>query len=287
MIVTNKLCKLFLILLVSMAVLAFIYKIPVFLKKYFLQKNYHPNIVFNAMTKSGSEYIAKSLVDGLSYQRKDFESIYNYENKTNFSNMNKFFSRNSKVAKQHFSAKRFSLPDGLNFIWVLDLEKYSKYTNKIVVHVRDPRQAVLSRTHHTVFYRRGGPFSLDLPANYFSLPLHDQISWNIEHYLPTIVAWLQTWIEIKKQEDAKLNGLKILFTKYDELLTDEKELFIKIVSFFDIDPRKFKHKPVAKTSNVNYRKGDPNEWKTQITQVQIERMNELIPKDILTYFNWE
>lgn len=245
-----------------------------------------PNILFNAMTKSGSEYIAKTLIDNLNYDRRDFYSTYSYKDNQIKDSLRSFFKAKGILAKQHLSASPFTLQDGHQFPLVLDINRYKGFSDRILIHVRDPRQAVLSRTHHTNFYKRGGPFSQDLPADYFNFTFKEQLDWNIEHYLPTLVAWLQSWLDLQKQESMQPNGLKVLFTTYNELLKDERQLYKKIITFYGLDANKFNFQPTEKTAKVNYRKGDPNEWKTQMTSEQKQRMAELIPQHILDEFNW-
>ena len=163
--------------------------------------------------------------------------------------------------------------------------------DRLIVHVRDPRQALLSFVHYlkqTNDYR--SPEYListqeRLPPDYFSLSLTEQINWQIEKwYLPDAIEWLKGWI------DADENPLfypKILFTKQEDLATDANKFFESILNFYEIEIDRFVFpEPPHFQASKHLRKGSVDEWREVLTPEQIERCTESIPEVILKKFGW-
>src|SRR5262249_49844733 len=84
-----------------------------------------------------------------------------------------------------------------------NLQVLQHFKVKMVLHLRDPRQDLLSWIHHTDWKADGGYENESLlyilprpPAGYFKYSFYRKIDWQIENYLPQLVAWTQRWVEI-------------------------------------------------------------------------------------------
>lgn len=234
------------------------------------------NIILNAMPKSGSAYIAARLTQGLGYVSMNISAQYIPQDQVVYSQIRDFYEINGALSKQHLDASP------------LNLQILKRFTDRIVLQIRDPREVLLSWVHHLnklheekvdVYY-----FTPEPPPGYYDLNLHEQIDWNIDNFLPAMVVWLNDWLALKQREDSRENGFKILLTTYNELLTDEKALYRKILAFYDIPLDKFTYTPVAKDRNVHYRKADPNEWREVFTVEQKQRIDAIVPVSILDIF---
>lgn len=256
------------------------------------------NIVLNALMKSGSEHIVTSLQHGLSYKRLNLYSTYEPIRHTYYSNITEFYQNESTIAKQHLKVPSVDISKPHPIIaennidtyeaWrELDIEHLKTFTNKMVLHIRDPRPALLSLVHHLNAFRD----HINKPEGYFELSLHDRIDWCIDNMLASQVKWINDWLAYKEQQDISSNGMQILVTTYDELITDELitdelKLYHKILKFYDIPTSQFKFQPVAKNKVPHFRKGDPEEWRQVLTAEQQHRVALLVPDSLLNRFNW-
>jgi len=256
------------------------------------------NIILNTLMKSGSEHLVYALQRGLNYERMNIYSIYEVTRHTYYSNIKEFYAHNSTIAKQHLMAPSFNShqqppvitgytlkKDRLAYRdWrELDTESLKQYTNKLVIHIRDPRPALLSFAHHII----ANHDTTNKPDNYFDLNLNQQLDWCIDNVMPYLLNWINDWLAIKASEDIKENGLKILVTTYDELIEDELKLFNKILAFYDIPASKFHYQPIKKEQAPHFRKGDQEEWRQVLTAEQQNRINTMVSDDLLQRFNWK
>lgn len=86
------------------------------------------NIIINAVPKSASEYIAAKLEKSLNYDRKRISAEYIPRDQVNFSALRSFYSTGGNITKQHLDASN------------LNVKILKRYTDRIVLHVRDPRE---------------------------------------------------------------------------------------------------------------------------------------------------
>ncbi len=158
---------------------------------------------------------------------------------------------------------------------------------KLLVHVRDPRQALISWTHHLI--NRNAVNSPELSGQDFMPPvelvqqnLGDILAWNIEHYLPLEVQWIEDWLEVEAGD----RRFEVLITTYEEFKSDESAFFRKIGEFYGIPDLNIKpRKP--EEGKLHYRKGATKEWMEVFTPEQIARANDIIPGRLFERFGWD
>ncbi|MBS0624218.1 MAG: hypothetical protein JSS62_06330 [Verrucomicrobia bacterium] len=125
-------------------------------------------------------------------------------------------------------------------------------------------------------------FSSDIcpPDEYFNWSIDDKIDWQIEHYLPALMMWMQQWVTVL---DSK--RFDILVTRFEDLQANPMDFFVKIFNFYELDVM-----PVLlgfQKGRYHHRLGLVDEWKTVLSASQIQRMQELIPSSLLEKFGWE
>jgi len=234
-----------------------------------------PLIFINTMPKSGSVYIFNVLLNSLKQDGYLFTNISENRFHDDYVSVDKIIkATNSRtITQEHVNASYDNL---------LILEKYLP---KFVLHVRDPRQALLSWFHHVEVVSSADykVWSDDIcpPTGYFSWTTEEKINWQIEHYLPRLIEWIQGWIEVL--DSKKIN---ILVTRFEDLKENPTDFFNKIFSFFNIEDHN-----VAllgfKKGQYHQRNGEIDEWKNVMTKKQIDRMKQIIPLEILKRFGWE
>jgi hypothetical protein len=159
---------------------------------------------------------------------------------------------------------------------------------KMVLHLRDPRQALLSWVYHIDRVSGGSAASESLlyfarrpPDRYFDLPLSRKIDWQIENYLPELVAWVARWVALA---DAKT--IPILITEQDKLRTDEKAFFESILGFYGLNVGYAPPDLERTIEETHFRLADPSEWQRTFTRDQQARANSFIPLTLQIRFGW-
>ena len=84
-----------------------------------------------------------------------------------------------------------------------------------------------------------------------------------------------------------MHGLKIFFSRFQELKSDPDTLFNSILKFYDIDPLQF-NKPQFDLGNGahHFRKGMTDEWRKVFSPRQVEKATAMIPEELSRQFDW-
>lgn len=246
-----------------------------------------PNIILITAPKSGSSFLELTFKNNLKYRLGTIYSRYNFQTKRFSNNFPTFFKKNRTINKNHLMAPINLQPQNNKpKLAAMDLKALRLYTNKVVVHVRDPRQLLLSQLHHIEVYPESMFIATEFRPTYLQMTFDEKVAWGIDNLLPNIVAWLNGWKVTKEQEDKKSRGMRILITSYEDILQDEQALYTKILKFYGIkNPGVFK--APKKSEKVKFRKGDPNEYKAVFSREQLEQINAMIPDSLLTYYHWQ
>ncbi|CAN2046979.1 Sulfotransferase domain-containing protein [Candidatus Magnetomoraceae bacterium gMMP-1] len=166
---------------------------------------------------------------------------------------------------------------------------------KITVLIRDPRDVVISWTHHV---KKSGPDHrkhiskfYHLPPEYYTWDLSQQLSYQVRTFLPLAVNWIESWLSYYSDPDRKMD---ILFVFFDELKRSPEEYFKKITSFHlceSVNLSKIK-KPVWGTRH--FRKGEYDQWKNDFSDDDLlfsklligQRLKNAFKKAILSHKNF-
>jgi hypothetical protein len=145
--------------------------------------------------------------------------------------------------------------------------------DRIVVHVRDPRQVTISWTH---MMRRLAPVEFNysapmydppVPERFPEWPFEQQLAWSFSQYFPEQVNWLDGWVSAIEAGCS----LNILLSSYDEFHRDQQRYFQRLLDHLEIsDRRSSELRPQTPADTRNFRAGDPAEWK-QILSPEMRR----------------
>ena len=232
------------------------------------------SILINTMPKSGSVYIHKHLGQALGMPFSNLGNGYTLADQVQYWSAKSFIG-SSSISQNHFE------PSDIN-VQILD-----RVVGRWILHIRDPRQALLSWVHHLDLLKAENREDALLwvtptpPPGYFELELSEKIGWNIVHYYPDLVDWLRGWLKVYDR-----GRFNILLTTYDELIADERRLFDRILDFHGIPRQRFQFMPLPKDRDVHFRKGDPDEWRSVYSPSQIEACNAHLPDHLLERFGW-
>ena len=178
------------------------------------------------------------------------------------------------------------LPASLNNLLAISL-----VVDRLIINVRDPRQALLSLVHYLHTDRDVWQdqlhwfYYLNLPENYFSLSFTEQITWQMDNwYLPASIKWIEGWLDAEENTSFYPN---ILFTQHEELAANSQAFFERILEFYEIDKSRFTMPPPPDFQHGKHnRKGSVDEWRNVFTPEQAEIASSMIPKRLLNRFGW-
>jgi len=149
----------------------------------------------------------------------------------------------------------------------------------IIVHVRDPRQQVVSLMEHYRRYPNQREGSLRTkPESSDESDLHELIAGR----LLSLVRWIEGWVSAS-------DDLNINFTTFEEFVTDRDRFLDRILSFYGGDTRYFdKAAATTEQAAVDYHRriGSVDEWRTRLSASQIEEINAAVPNLLWDRFGW-
>ena len=167
----------------------------------------------------------------------------------------------------------------------MNLQLLRYYRAKILVHLRDPRAAMLSWVHHLARLKREGHedmIQMVCPApgaDYFSKDLNWQINWNLEHYFPLCLEWISSWLR------AAQNDGEIMVKAYEDFLQSNAKYFAELLEFYGYEP----HRPmveIPKTMKYHFRKGSPDEWRDVYGDELTRKATSSMPTEWFERFPW-
>jgi hypothetical protein len=150
---------------------------------------------------------------------------------------------------------------------------------RVIVHVRDPRQWIISTAEHGRLYA-----NLATPSRRQETRggLAKTIEFMID-VLPETIEWIGGWVKARERLDVQ-------FTTFEDFVRDRDGFVDRILSLYGGDIRFFdRANALQEQPGVDYhrRLGSTDEWKTILTREQIDRVNALIPNEFWSIFGWQ
>lgn len=236
-----------------------------------------PGVCIFTMPKTGTEFINARLCTALNVPRSRL-SLHLFPDDIVIPSWSERVARGGTVCVEHVDAN----PRNLDRLVTNGIVK-------VVLHVRDPRQATLSWVHHVEtltgdrahFRRRLSP---PLPSTYGTWDFSAKLAWHLKHHLPQLVRWTGDWVQAAAQRDA---GTEILFTRYEDFRQDDAAYFNRILDFYGISRGAFHDvMPTVAKENLHFRKGEVDEWVRVFSDEQREMAERAIPPQLARRFGW-
>jgi hypothetical protein len=233
-----------------------------------------PSLLLNTMPKSGSVFLMHTLSETLGCGRLHLGSMYSLIDQISLEKM-RAFAKGGWVAQDHLAPS------------LENLQMLQHFGCAMVLHVRDPRQAMVSWLHHLDrIHREQGEEPLLLvaprpPSRYFAWDFSQKIDWQIDHYLPQAIDWLVRWLAVYDADD-----IPMLLTEYCELNRDADRLCRRICRFYGVATEGLHFVDIAKTIDNHFRLADDEEWLRVLSSAQIERVDALLPLELASRFGW-
>lgn len=235
-----------------------------------------PPMLITTMPKSDTYYISKLFTQGLfiesrivSHQYFPYDVIRQPELRV--------LARGNMVTQDHFGASK------------IHLVHIAKHVDRMVVHVRDPRQAMLSYVHFlaTPQFRRTEEETRlfiypPMPDDFYQVDLEARIDWAIENWLPLLVEWSEEWVAAAETVDRPF----IKFTRYEDLVADPDRFVSEVLEFFRIPAKRYAPPRIERDEEIHFRRGEATEWMTTFTPKQAAAATAKIPSALATRFEW-
>ncbi len=154
-----------------------------------------------------------------------------------------------------------------------------------VVHVRDPRAAILSWVHHVERpdIREKHAERHGLSEEYFASSLTDKIEFHINHRFREMLWWLDAW---KQVIDSPQYRDRILLTRYEDMHGNDEAFARKLLGWFGFNPDIPLKLPPKTLMKSHFRSGRIAEWREAFSPDQVARATAMIDPAIYQRFGW-
>lgn len=241
-----------------------------------VERVWTPPMLITTMPRSGTYYISNLFTQGLfiksrivSHQYFPYDVIRQPELRA--------LAGGSLVSQDHFGASK------------INLVHIARHVDRMVVHVRDPRQAMLSWVHFldTPMFRRTEEETRlfiypPMPEDFYHIDLEARIDWAIDNWLPLLVEWTEEWVAAAEALDRPL----IKFTRYEDLVADRDHFVRELLEFFRIPPERYVPPRIELGEEIHFRRGEVAEWRTTFTPRQAAAAAARIPSALAARFAW-
>lgn len=152
---------------------------------------------------------------------------------------------------------------------------------KVIVHLRDPRQVIMSHVFHNLKYEKANPLlKID---GFDDMNLSDQIDYVMYTMWEELVYWIDKWV-------AASSKLDITFTTFENFKKDRYAFADHLVAAYGGDKKMFNRDNIfVKDINVDnhFRSGHVNEWRSAFNKDQLAFVNDNFRREWANLFGWE
>lgn len=154
---------------------------------------------------------------------------------------------------------------------------------KMIVHTRDPRQALVSLAHHLDRY----PEQLVVIMNKVDLTGADRdigarAQTLIDEYTKA-VRWIEGWVALSSE-------IEIMFSTFEEFVTDWDGFVDRYLDFYGA-PRKYFDREAARNQHAgtdyHFRSGKTDEWRETLPAELGKLLTERLPEPLMERFGWQ
>lgn len=234
-----------------------------------------PLILLNTLPKSASESIWNRLAEGLGMAQSHL-SIGLFPDCSLLPARVQSAAEGGLIAKEHIPADSHNLR-------ILS----EQGVDRLVFHVRDPRQAALSWAHFVrddVSMRLMAPIWRKVvpPRDILRGDFSELLDWCIERYLAVQIAFIQAWLDVAEGNGT---GPSVHFLSFEHFLSEPEAYIGELLEFFEIDRDRFSEDGEAEV--VHLRKGQTEEWREILSPSQQERAWSMLPRAMVEHFAWQ
>ncbi len=233
-----------------------------------------PSILMTAMPKSASESIGHRLATGLGLGQSHV-SIGLFPHCCPVPGRLAAFAPGGILAKEHIGPEQYHVE-----------RLVESGIDRLLVHLRDPRQALLSWAHFVmedVSRRMLAPIWRDIvpPAKILGSGLPDVIDWCLQHYLPLLIDFMLGW---HRREQEPCPNLKVRCLTFESFVANQERYVTDALSFYDLACEDLKAGDQAPA--IHFRRGRIDEWRQVFSKEQRRQADSALPDALVERFGW-
>ncbi len=233
-----------------------------------------PSILMTAMPKSASESVGHRLATGLGLGQTHV-SIGLFPHCCPVPCRLRAFASGGIMAKEHIGPEQHHL------------DRFAAAgIDRVLVHLRDPRQAALSWAHFVmgdVSRRMLAPIWRDIvpPAKVLAHGLPHVIDWCLQHYLPLLVDFSLGW---HRREQEPCPRVRVRCLTFEAFIADRERYLADALSFHDLGRGDLKADDQVPT--IHFRQGRIDEWRQVFSKEQCRQADSVLPDALAERFGW-
>lgn len=263
-----------------------------------------PGIFVSSLPKSGTVWIRKCLTTGLGMPdvtgggaRGFPESSINLQDLHDISGSGKFFMMH---VQPH----------------ILNLLSICMNLGKMVLHIRDPRNACMSwlyfmdHLNSVISVNKFPQRSPYIGPHWNNCTFEQKFEVCLKFFYKETLQWLDGWfsalridfcskrrlIHILHSGNIPADGkyvhiqpcsTEVLVSTHEDILTEgENKFILRILSFYDIPSSLYVHPDIQKDMSSHFRTGRKDSYQTELSVPQQMRLTESLPELWIQYFGW-
>lgn len=253
-------------------------KLEGYIREFDFRRRKLPSVLLITLPKSGSMFILHSLM-GICRLRPLLTGDHGFPYGSIDGDGLRLFAKGCAVDQGHY------MPSSKN-LFLLKREGI----DKVVVHVRDPRQALLSWVHYVDKLHKNNvvysELDIELPDGYFDLSLEGKIDVMIERWYPHLIHFVGGWLRYRREGVSRW-GVEVLITEFKRMKSTPELLFDDIFKFYGIDQSTLPSEAINhRGTHSHFRKGESDEWNSVFTAEQVKRTSKSITDEMYEEFDW-
>ena len=221
-----------------------------------------PSILLVTLPKSGSIFLWTAIARSLTLPMFRIALSRGPTDEEAVPGLARVFAKGGLCAQQHLTPTKENI----------DILR-SNRVNRILLHIRDPRQAAVSWWH----------YNLRIGASRVQERSQAEIEehlWNA--YFVHAANWVTKWIEIADN----CRDLSIMVSTQEQMAGLEADLVKRMINFYDIPAESYSLENVDRSDAVHFRKGAQDEWLSFFSGEFKKRSEKLVPNRIAERFGW-
>jgi tetratricopeptide (TPR) repeat protein len=226
-----------------------------------------PSCICTTMVKSGSATVSQIIRDGFSL----VDQASSLGDQVAILPWLQDFIRGGSIYNTHLHPKPYNIESLLE-----------AGVSRVLVHVRDPRQAILSNVQSIDLHPNPESHFVARTHDLTSMTLTERVDFSIQWNWQNAVDWIAGWLEASELIDVR-------FTTFEEMVTEPDNFLSHLLQNYGGEPELFDRSAALSRSegrDYRFRKGLTDEWRHSFSSEQTAHVNDTMPRHIAKHFGW-
>jgi len=151
--------------------------------------------------------------------------------------------------------------------------------HRVIVHVRDPRQTLVSMVHHLDMYPEQ---MVGLRASAKEADTVSAKAMAVLRFYRQEVSWITRWVEMEKH-------IAVHFSTFESMVSDWDRFVDRYIDFYGGYSKVFSKKDAEtrhETLDYHFRSGRSDEWREVFSKEQADELSAMLPQNLKDRFDW-